>query len=63
MKIVKIPDKDLKIPPNSAFAIETSPMMMKLHQNMIVVGKRGSGKSTIITNCLRMLKEEDKMDR
>jgi energy-coupling factor transporter ATP-binding protein EcfA2 len=63
MKIVKIPDKDLKIPPNSAFAIETSPMMMKLHQNMIVVGKRGSGKSTIITNYLRMLKEENKMDR
>ena len=63
MKIVKIPDKDLQVPPNSAFCIETSPMMLKAHQNMLVVGKRGSGKSTIITNYLRMLKEEDKMDR
>jgi hypothetical protein len=63
MKTVKVKGQEIQVPQTSAFAINTGPMLMKAHQNMIVLGKRGSGKSVAITNYLRMLREDKKLDR
>ena len=60
-----IPIKDCKIiPPKSeAFAIKTSKNMLKMHQCLLCVGKRGSGKSVAICAYLGMLKNEGKLNR
>jgi hypothetical protein len=65
MKFKKIKDKRfaIKIPPNSSVPIETSSNMFKHHVVCLVCGKRGAGKSSFITNYLRLLKEENKADR
>jgi hypothetical protein len=63
MRTVKVKGQEIKVPDSSAFSIETNPMLLKAHQNMIVLGKRGSGKSVAITNYLRFLQEDKKCDR
>ena len=51
----KIPNLDLKVPKANAFKYETHPDLPKLHQNMIFVGCRGSGKGVAMSNIIRML--------
>ena len=63
MKTVKVKGQEIQVPENSAFSINTGPMLLKAHQNMVVLGKRGSGKSVAITNYLRMLQEDKALDR
>jgi len=65
MKVVKNNDKKVIItpPPQSRVPIETPDNLFTHHVNMVVVGKRGSGKSVFISNYLRMLKEAGKLDR
>jgi hypothetical protein len=53
-----IPPKD-----GGAFKIKTDQSFVKLHQLMVVVGCRGSGKSVFITNFLRMMKDQNCLDR
>jgi hypothetical protein len=47
----------------SAFAYPTANHLPKLHQCMILNGKRGSGKSVAATNLLRMYKQTGTMQR
>ena len=65
MRIIRNPDKkaEIRIPPSSRVPIKTSENMFTHHINMVVLGKRGSGKSVLITNYLRMLKAEGKAHR
>ena len=63
VRTVKVKGQEIQVPEGSAFSINTSPMLLKAHQNMLVLGKRGSGKSVAITNYLRMLQEDKKLDR
>lgn len=51
----KIKDLELKVPKCSAFKYETHPDLPKLHQNMLFVGSRGSGKGVAMSNMIRML--------
>jgi hypothetical protein len=53
-----VPPKD-----GGAFKIKTETSFVKLHQLMVVVGKRGSGKSIFVTNFLRMMKEQNCLDK
>eukprot|EP00965_Chrysotila_dentata_P023205 769278-Pleurochrysis_carterae.AAC.1 len=39
-------------PPGSAFAYETGPHALKLHQVCVVVGKRGAGKTVAAVNLM-----------
>jgi hypothetical protein len=54
---------DIQVPKGSAFNIKTENSFVKLHQLMCVVGCRGSGKSVFITNFLRMMKDQNCLDR
>ena len=63
MKIIKNNLDKIKLPPSSRVPIETSDNLFTHHNIMLVLGKRGSGKSVFITNYLRLLKEENKADR
>jgi hypothetical protein len=65
MKTVQAKDKKLALalPPNSRFPIETPDDFFTHHCIMLCVGKRGAGKTTIIFNYLRMLKQANKADR
>jgi len=56
MKTEHIKDCKIELIPGSAFAIESPENLLKAHQNMIFVGKRGSGKSVAATNYIRMMK-------
>ena len=57
MRRVKVPGLDIEIPPGSAFKIETSLMMPKMHLLAAVVAPRGYGKGVITTNLIEQLKE------
>lgn len=46
---------EIKVPNSRAFAYETALDLPKLHQNMLIVGARGSGKTVAAVNILRML--------
>ena len=48
-------DLKIKPPSGSAFGCETPPAMPKLHQACLVVGPRGSGKSTATVNLVERL--------
>lgn len=61
MKTVKIPGLDIKIPPGSAFKIETPPMMPQMHMLAAVVAPRGYGKGVITTNLIDQLKVVDRL--
>lgn len=59
MKLIKakcIDNLVVKPPKATAFAYDTPPDMPRLHQNMLVVGARGSGKSVAAVHCINMLK-------
>lgn len=55
MKTVSIKNLDIVPPKASAFAYETDPMMPKLHQCCLIVGPRGSGKTTACVNLIERL--------
>jgi len=61
MKTVKVPGLDIKIPPGSAFKIETPPMLPKMHLLAAVVAPRGYGKGVITTNLIEHLKVVDRL--
>jgi len=61
MKRVKVPGLDIKIPPGSAFKIETPPMLPKMHLLAAVVAPRGYGKGVITTNLIEQLKVVDRL--
>jgi len=65
MKVIKNNNSKIQIkpPPQSRVHIETSDDLFQHHVNLLAVGKRGAGKSVFITNYLRMLKDDDKLDR
>ena len=48
-------DLKIKPPSGSAFGCETAPHLPKLHQACLVVGPRGSGKSTATVNLVERL--------
>ncbi len=54
---------DIQVPKGSAFKIQTEKSFVKLHQLLCVVGKRGSGKTVLIVNFLRMMKEQGCLDK
>ena len=57
------PDAKIQLVKGSAFQTDTANHLPKLPIMCIANGKRGSGKSTAITNLLRMYKETKTMDR
>ncbi len=57
------PKAKIKLISGDAFRIETAPYLSKLHTVGIAVAKRGSFKTTAISNLLRMYKETGAMDR
>jgi len=61
MKTVIVPGLDIKIPPGSAFKIETPPMLPKMHLLAAVVAPRGYGKGVITTNLIEHLKVVDRL--
>ena len=65
MKTIKLNDTKLKIQPPkaSAFQYETSENLLKQPFNILLIGRRGSAKSTSACNYLRMLKQDDNCDR
>ena len=65
MKTIKLNDARLKIlsPKASAFQYETGENLLKMPFNILLVGRRGSAKSTSACNYLRMLRQDDNCDR
>ena len=61
MRRVKVPGLDIKIPPGSAFKIDTPLMMPKMHLLAAVVAPRGYGKGVITTNLIEQLKVVDRL--
>lgn len=63
METKKIESNSLKIKPSagSAFAFESPLMMPKCHQNMIIVGARGAGKSTALVNFIEKMNVYDRL--
>jgi hypothetical protein len=55
MREQHIPNLAIKPPGGSAFGCETPPMMPKLHQACLIVGPRGSGKTTAMVNLVERL--------
>jgi len=54
---------NIKVPPSNAFKIETPDDCIKMHTITLAVAKRGTGKSVALTNLLRILRENNAMDR
>ena len=63
MKTKDEPRAKLKLLKSSAFTIDTPEHLPKMHFNMLLCGKRGSGKSVAATNMLRMLMEGNALNR
>ena len=63
MRTVHVDNLDIRVPKGSAFAIETPENMSKMHQVMVTVGKRGSGKSYAVVNFIKYLQDAGAMDR
>jgi len=55
IKTIKVSGLDVKPGKGSAFAIQTPANLPKLHQCCVVVGKRGSGKTTALVSLLEKL--------
>lgn len=56
MKTQKVKGLDIKLDSGNAFAYETDPLLPKLHQNTIFIGKRGFGKTLNCVNLMEWLK-------
>lgn len=54
---------DIKVPNQKAFEIETPEDQVKMHQLLLAVAKKGSGKSTAVCNLLSFLKKDKVLDR
>eukprot|EP00965_Chrysotila_dentata_P192534 6175231-Pleurochrysis_carterae.AAC.1 len=63
MKTHRLDVLKTKLPDKQAFSIETDPNDLRLHQLCILSGKRGSGKSVIISNLIRHYKDRGYFDR
>ena len=61
MREVKVPNLEIAVPPGSAFACQTPPMMPKAHFLSAVVAPRGYGKGLITTAFLEKLKAIDRL--
>jgi hypothetical protein len=57
MKTIHTSDKHLEVqaPKSSAFTYETAPNLPKLHQNMLIIGARGAGKSVAACHICKLL--------
>ena len=53
----------IRAPKGDAFTIRTRPDFIKLHAVILAVAKRGTGKTVALSNILRMMKENDALDR
>lgn len=64
MKTTKL-DKtfDIQVPDTKAFTIKTADDFIQLHAVVLAVAKRGTGKTLSLTNLLRMMKENNALDR
>jgi len=65
MSFHKINDKKygIQLPKNSAFTINTEPNFIQLHGIILAVAKRGVGKTTALSNLLRLMKTNNALDR
>jgi hypothetical protein len=54
---------DIKVPNQKAFEIDTPDDQVKMHQLLLAVAKKGSGKSTAVCNLLSFLKKDKVLDR
>lgn len=55
LKTVKVKGLQINPPSGSAFTYETAPELPKLHQNMLIIGARGAGKSTACINLVERM--------
>ena len=53
----------IKVPKQKAFEVETPDDQIKMHQLLLAVAKKGSGKSTAVCNLLSFLKKDKALDR
>ena len=53
----------IKVPDGKAFTINTKDDFIQLHSVVLAVAKRGTGKTLSLTNLLRMMKENNALDR
>lgn len=53
----------IRAPKGDAFTIKTRPDFIKLHAVILAIAKRGTGKTVALTNVLRMMRENDALDR
>jgi hypothetical protein len=53
----------IRAPKGDAFTIKTRPDFIKLHAVILAIAKRGSGKTVALTNVLRMMQENQALDR
>ena len=49
MRTNKVPELGIKVPKDDLLSVETDPMMFRSHQACLVIGKRGAGKSVIMS--------------
>ncbi len=54
---------EIKVPNQKAFEIDTPEDQVKMHQLLLAVAKKGSGKSTTVCNLLSFLKKDKVLDR
>lgn len=53
----------IRVPKSSAFTVKTDDDFIKLHAVILAVAKRGVGKTTAFSNLLRLMKENNALDR
>jgi len=54
---------DIEVPKTKAFTIETNDDFIAMHAVILAVAKRGVGKSVAFSNMLRMMKQNNALDR
>ena len=54
---------DIQVPSRGAFTISTKPEFIQLHGVILACAKRGTGKTCAFSNLLRLMKENDALDR
>jgi hypothetical protein len=53
----------IRVPKNKAFTINTSQDFINLHSVILAIAKRGTGKTVAFSNLLRLMKENNVLDR